>query len=544
MILPVPKKYSKKEGAFKAEIIYNENDNISLNAVKMLEYFAPDLICKKGRNQNIFFKIGDFAVKGAYRLNISESAIDICYRDYEGIRNAVSSLVQMKEADEIKCVEIFDEPDNDFRSCMLDLARGYVEISVIKEHLVRMSLMKFNYVHLHLMDRQSYALKSEVVPNPYNHRLYSRDEMSELTAFCKQLCLEVIPEIEIPAHAVNLIKALPELECDIIDKKKAYETIKNIENPRKREFSDNKKCVSSWAVCAGKESTYSIYAKIIKEITEIFEGEYIHIGGDELEIKSLGAHPHWDNCSFCKRKMQEENLPDRKALYYYVIRRVYDMIQEKSKKMIMWNDQLDVCDFIDIPKDIIIEYWNGNDEVYQKLIDMGFKTINAEDKYTYVDFPHYMNEEKIRQWNTHKEYTSSKKLEGQIMGGEMCAWELGNPRYSFYSYSLPVCMVLFADRVWNNQPVKYDDDYKQAVFSNTVGAFNGNINPLKFFNEIIPPRNIEKNMLEEIDLDSVNIEELKQTLSVMKKINGEDVYGKLALSEYIECIEAIKNLFY
>lgn len=543
MILPRTKQYAEKDGFFKTPIIYDGKCKISLSAVKIIQCFSPDLNCEKGCKPNLFFCKKTFTVKGAYKLTVSESAITIDYNDCEGIRNAIASLVQLRQFGCIKCVEIFDEPDNEFRSCMLDLARGYVEIPVLKEHIVRMAALKFNYVHLHLMDRQSYALDSDVVPNPDNHRLYSKSEISELTAFCKLLCLEVIPEIEIPAHAVNQIKALPELGCDIADMKKAYETIKNLDNPRKREFTDNKTSVSAWVVCAGKETTYTIYEKIIKELLELFDGPYIHIGGDEIEFAHLGAHPHWDNCRACAKIMQENNLPDRKALYYYLIRRVYNIVKSCGKKMIMWNDVLDAFNPIDIPKDIVIEFWNGGGKsVYQKLLDQGLETINANYPYTYVDFPQYMQDEKIKLWNTHTEFLDEKELVGNIIGGEMCAWELGNPLYSFYPCTLPVCMALFADRVWNDAPIAYDEEYKQSIFSVVIGNYDNHINPFVFFKEIIPPRNKDKNMVEEIDIDSICLDELTSVLCYMHETNPKNIYGNLALRAYIECLESIKSI--
>ena len=359
MILPRVKKQKEKAGIFENIIRYDGMSEFSEDAIRLIKHFSPDIKCEKGSNPNFWLIKENFKVKGAYKLTVSESEISVCYSDYEGVRNAVATLVQLREDNGIKCTEIFDEPDNTFRSCMLDLARGYVEIPELKEHIIRMAMLKFNHIHLHSMDRQSYVLESDVVPDPDNHRLYSKKEMAELIFFCKSLCLEVIPEIEIPAHAVNQIKALPELGCDIIDKKKALDAIKNLDNPRKREFTDNKKGVSSWVVCAGKETTYDIFEKIIKEVLEIFDGPYIHIGGDELEFTQLGAHPHWDNCHSCTQKMKEENISDLRGLYYYVIRRVHGIVKSFGRKMIMWNDQLDVFNPIDIPKDIIIEYWNG-----------------------------------------------------------------------------------------------------------------------------------------------------------------------------------------
>ena len=90
----------------------------------------------------------------------------------EGVRNAVATLAQLEADGKIKCCDASDLPDNGFRSCMLDLARGYVEIPVLKEHILRLALLKFNHIHFHLMDRQTYVLQSDVLPNPGGYRQY------------------------------------------------------------------------------------------------------------------------------------------------------------------------------------------------------------------------------------------------------------------------------------------------------------------------------------------------------------------------------------
>ena len=103
-------------------------------------------------------------------------------------------------------------------------------------------------------------------------------------------------------------------------------------------------------------------------------------------------------------------------------------------------------------------------------------------------------------------------------------------------------MTLFADRVWNNDIFIYDDEYKKSAFSVMVGIYDRNINPFSFFMEFIPPRDRNKNMLEDIDMDNICLAELKQVLCKTKEINVESVYGKLVLNAYMECLETIKGL--
>ena len=545
MILPRVKKYRRTSGDFSKRMIFDPCCEMALVAIRLLSIFIPFVSFEACNGATVFLEKRSFEKVGSYELNVREESITLFYGDLEGLRNAIATLAQVYNGGIIDCCEIYDEPDNYFRSCMFDLARGYVEIAVLKEHIVRAALLKFNHIHLHLMDRQSYVLQSKVVPNPDNHRLYTEQEMKEVCEFCKALCLEVIPEIEIPAHAVNQIKALPELACDIIDKRKAVARICQLNNPRKREFTDNKHSVSSWVVCAGKESTYELYEKIVAEICELFDGKYLHIGGDELEFPHLGAHHHWDNCVQCKERMQAENLHSIRDLYYYLMRRMYKIVNKYGKRMIIWNDQLDVSNPIDIPKDIIVEYWNGaviTDEscILQKLCEQGFEVINAHYRYTYPDLPSYMQENNICKWNVRTDMLGEPEVKGRILGGEICAWELGNPLYDFYPSSLPVCMILFADRVWNNNTIDYDENYKESVFSSMIGK-NVDWHPFGLFKEIIPPRDCQRNQLEGIDFEKVDCSVLQEILFKMQKINLNEIYGKIVLNSYIDFLNRIKN---
>lgn len=363
--------------------------------------------------------------------------------------------------------------------------------------------------------------------------------MRELVDFCNLLALEAIPEIEFPAHAVNLIKALPQLSCDIIDMNTANRNVINAENPRKEFFIDNEKLVSRWAVCVGKESTYEIYEAIIDEIVEIFDSDYIHIGGDELSFWDLAAFPNWHNCHSCKSLMEKYNS-DEIALYHYGIRRINEIIKSKGKTTIKWNESSECTHSIDLPKDIIFEFWNapGNAPTFadiERFTEMGFKVINAQHQYTYVDVPHYMTAEKIQHWSP----VERSEQKASILGGEMCAWELGNEEYSFYAYTLPVCMVLFSDRTWNNEATEYDKEYTKAVFEAVIGKSDLKTNPLSLFAEIIPPR--KKDISEGLDISTFDNVELLNILNELKETESEKLYGKKALANFISYLEKIKN---
>lgn len=101
-------------------------------------------------------------------------------------------------------------------------------------------------------------------------------------------------------------------------------------------------------------------------------------------------------------------------------------------------------------------------------------------------------------------------------------------------------MILFADRVWNNNTIDYDENYKESVFSNMIGK-NVDWHPFGLFKEIIPPRDCQRNQLEGIDFDKVDCSVLQEILFKMQKINLNEIYGKIVLTSYIDFLNRIKN---
>ena len=535
MILPRVKQYEAIEGCFADELQFAPTADGQW-ASRILGAFCPLARIGIGEDATVHLENKDMNA-GAYTLSVKEDGIFIGYGDREGLRNAIASLSFLIKEDRIGCAEITDAPDHPFRACLLDLARGYVDIDALKEHVTRMAKLKYSVLHLHLMDRQTYCLASDVVPNPDGHKLYTKEQMRELITLAEDLGMEVIPEIEFPCHAVNQLKALPQLGCDIIDKRVAIEKVRAATGDRKMQFVDADRCVSQWAVCIGKESTYEIYGRIIDEICTLFSGKILHIGGDEFDFPSLAAHPHWDNCHACRERMKKEGLSSTRELYYYGLRRLYEIARAHGKRMALWNDQLDVFHPIDIPKDCLIYFWRGDiitqeKGVFQALLDQGFEVVNAHYRYTYFDHDGEMQESNIRTWTARTEFLGERDLEGKICGGMLSCWDFAIPEYAHNHYVLPPAMVLFADRVWNDAPCEYGECYRKAMFAAISGDNEADIDIFRFFREILPPRcRHVRHFLEDIDLDSIDISALRETIDRIDASQQSVHYGPLSVKE-------------
>ena len=528
-MIPRVKEYKEIGGCFACHhLLFPEGEDGAAGA-RLLGLFLPCVTAEVGQEPHITLSAETLPV-GAYRLQVTGQGAVIFYGDYEGLRNAVATLAALYTDEGFLCAEIADAPEYGYRSALLDLARGYVELPVLREHLLRMAYLKYNVVHLHLMDGETYVMESAVVPNPDGHRQYTQAEMREICDFCRLLSLLVVPEIEFPTHAMNLLRALPELACDIIDPAVAEAAV-SVPQLDKKMIAHGRN-VSAWAICIGQEHVYEVYHRIIEEIVSVFPGPYVHVGGDEIAYPHLGAVPHWDNCRVCRARMKQEGLKDSLALYHYGFRRLHAILASFGKRMIKWNEQEEMGAPLPLPNDVIIEYWKPKDTGWvvtdpskieqekQLLRDAGFELINAHYYYTYVDFARYMTAEKINTW--------LPDATGEcVMGGETCAWELGNPEYAFYAYRLPFSMGLFADRVWNRDVVPYDDTYRAELFAALLGKRGLGNAPTAPFPVILPPIKVDAEAE-----DAPVMSAVPDALAALRGLDGEKLYGRLFLDAY------------
>jgi hexosaminidase len=127
----------------------------------------------------------------------------------------------------------------------------------------------------------------------------------------------VVPEIEMPGHATAALAAHPELSCS--------------GGP----FS----VAAEWGVfddvfCAGKDATFEFLQDVLSEVTELFPGEYVHIGGDECTKK------RWQTCADCQRRMAREGLENEAALQSYFVRRIAAFLEVRGRRLIGWDEIL------------------------------------------------------------------------------------------------------------------------------------------------------------------------------------------------------------
>ena len=532
MILPRVKSIKISENIFRLPINFSiqVDSAIAPKSKLLLEKFLLGCEVDISHNKNYHIIASKKAMKDEeYNLYIDNNGIKIEYTTYRGLRNAVASIAILakKEGEyfSLPYTAISDFPVASYRGVLIDLGRGTKPVDELLEDIVLMAKMKMNYLHLHLVDHPGLCVQLDSLPiecclnNPY-----TKEEMQRVIELADVLALDIIPEFDMPAHSKKLIKCFSELGCDIED-----------EN-------------TGWTICAGEEKVYKLFEEVIKELATMFPGDYIHIGGDELDfadVPHLKYLCHWDNCVKCKNKCKEEGLKNRQELYYYFIKRIYEIVKKFGKKMIMWSDQLDCSKEIPLPKDIIMQYWRiaapGRGPVegcsMEAQLEAGYVLINSPYEYVYGDLEGFMRAEKIKNWHWENCALQEDNISDKIIGSELCEWEYGNDKkYPHYKYSFAPSVVVMADKLWNGDNLEFTEQYSKGVTKAIIGTSTpDNLDLFKFFGSVIPPKD---DKLAYIDNVKCNKSEFKETIKLLENISNNK-----RCSVYKKCLEDIMEKY-
>ena len=272
-----------------------------------------------------------------YVLDVSRKGIKVTSSDSLGAFYALQTLRQMVCSEGVPCSKITDSPRFHYRGIHLDVSRHFFPKEEVFKILDEMAFYKMNYFHLHLTDNGGWRIKldrypeltakgsyrtqknwvewwdkhdkrylDEGTPGAYGG-YYTKDDICAILEYARRNNIEVIPEIEFPAHSDAVFISHPELCCE----GRAY---------------------SSGEFCAGNPLTYEFIENVLDEIIELFPSEYVNIGGDEAR------KVQWRKCPKCQALMRQEGIEDYDLLQCYMIDRVEDYLRSRGRKMCGWDE--------------------------------------------------------------------------------------------------------------------------------------------------------------------------------------------------------------
>ncbi|RFZ83173.1 beta-N-acetylhexosaminidase [Mucilaginibacter terrenus] len=276
-----------------------------------------------------------------YKLTITPKKITIIGKN-AGLFYGVQTLLQLlpvepSAAELLPCVTIEDSPRFGYRGMMLDVSRHFFTVPQVKKVIEMMAYYKLNNFHWHLVDGQGWRIEIKKYPKLTevggfrqqtmfgNNRdwpdslnyggFYTQEQIRDVVKFAAARYINVIPEIEMPAHSDAALRAYPELRCEPADPKAPARSINGIYCPT--------------------EETFTFLEGVLTEVMDLFPSKYIHIGGDEANKQP------WKESAFVQGLMKEKGLKDEKEVQSYFIQRMEKFINSKGRSIIGWDEILE-----------------------------------------------------------------------------------------------------------------------------------------------------------------------------------------------------------
>ena len=288
----------------------------------------------------------------AYRMEITKKGITVWSSTDAGAFYAKQTLLQIlppkfdedKEITKLQlpCCVINDEPKFAYRGAHFDVCRHFFTLDEVKTYIDILAMHKINRFHWHLTEDQGWRIEIKKYPllteiggwrdstvirkdwtsfdGQRHGGFYTQDQAREIVKYAAERHITVIPEIDLPGHALAALSAYPEFGC---------------------RGKDHKYVISStWGVfpevfCPGKEGTFKFWEDVLSEIIDIFPSEYIHIGGDEC------PRDEWKKCDDCQKRIKDNGLRNEAELQSYVTQRLEKFVNSKGRKIIGWDEILE-----------------------------------------------------------------------------------------------------------------------------------------------------------------------------------------------------------
>lgn len=367
-LIPLPNKIVQEQGTFslngKTGILYEEKEPGYEMAALYLQKILHQATGSKPvvekysegntqKNVIVLRKRTDTELgKEEYRMKVSPDAVVIDASAPAGAFYGIQTFLQLlpteiyspKAVSGVKwnapCVDIDDKPVFPWRGLMLDCSRQFFTVDEIKRLLDQMAFIKLNAFHWHLTDDNGWRMEVKGYPRltgkgatwegssyPDNGKtlFYTQEDIREIVDYAGKLHIRVIPEIELPGHALAAICAYPELFC--ID----------------AQIPKNIIVTDFWTlghhfhytppICLTRPEAVKFLHTVLDQVMELFPDPYIHIGGDEV----LEKDRQWSKCPSCCALMKQKGYTDN-DMQKYLSEVLRDYVSIKGKKVMGWSE--------------------------------------------------------------------------------------------------------------------------------------------------------------------------------------------------------------
>ena len=344
----------------------------------------------------------------AYSIQSSPSGIILSAADARGIFYAGQSLVQMmpsvfhdRTADKSAVrwnisetpFRIMDYPRFSWRALMIDEARHFFGEKTIKQIIDQMALLKMNILHWHLTDDTGWRIEIKKYPRltsigskrreseigtwnsgksdgTPHEGFYTQEQIRDIVQYAARRNITIVPEIEMPGHASAAAVAYPFLSLKTPGEVPTTFIVNTAFDPT-------------------SEKTYAFLSDVLDEITALFPGRIIHIGGDEVRYDK-----QWKGVPEIEEFMKKNGMKSYADVQMHFTNRMSGIIAQKGRRMMGWNEIYghDVNGDgggkagAKLDTNAVIQFWKGNTSLAKNAIRDGHDVINSLHTSTYLDY--------------------------------------------------------------------------------------------------------------------------------------------------------------
>lgn len=337
-----------------------------------------------------------YAVRIADRVNVSAPKA-------KGLYWATRTLLQMTEQNSDQALpkgSMRDYPDYAIRGFMMDCGRKFIPMDFLRDYVKMMAYYKMNTFQIHLNDNafkqyfehdwsKTYAafrLESEFFPGlTARDGYYTKKEFIDFQLMADSLGVEIIPEIDVPAHSLALTQYRPEIGSEEYGMDHL-----DLFKPETYQFVD------------------SLFREYLEGRNPVFRGKRVHIGTDEYSNK--------------KKDVVEKF---REFTDHYI-----RFVEGFGKQACVWGALTHANGDTPVKSEnVLMNAWYNGYADPKEMIKQGYDLVSVPDGYLYIVpaagyYYDYLNTEKLyKDWTpAHIGKEVFPERHKQIKGGMFAVW--------------------------------------------------------------------------------------------------------------------------
>jgi len=308
-----------------------------------------------------------------YQLSVSSEQVRVTARKPAGAFYGVQTLRQLLDNAKrsFPAVEITDVPRFKHRGLLLDVCRHFRDKEFVKRYIDLLAYHKMNVLHWHLTEDQGWRIEIKKYPKLTEAGawrddgkggryggFYTQDDIREVVDYARSRFITVIPEIEMPGHAVAALASYPELSCT----------------------GGPFTVATKWGVfddvyCAGNDKVIEFNQDVLDEVLALFPSEFIHIGGDECPKK------RWQACEKCQARIKSHKLKDEHELQSWFVRQMDKYLESKGRRLVGWDEILEGG----LAPGATVQSWRGMEGAVAAATS-GHDTVVSPTSHCYLDY--------------------------------------------------------------------------------------------------------------------------------------------------------------